>query len=127
MKIYSAGASFGLHAIVIAMLLHDEPIQKPPPSLTLAMVAMNDGILVSPNDIGGSCPGHTYFGIGIRADEGGFIIQAPPGYPAYDAGIRVGDEPDFNDDTKIAVQVVEVIRNDVVLSFEVKSTVVCLK
>ena len=65
MRIYSAAASFGLHAIVIAMLLQGKsPQQPPPPSLPLAVVMVNDGTLDSPNDLRGSAPDTPTSGLG---------------------------------------------------------------
>ncbi len=70
-----------------------------------------------------------YLGIGIQYDLNDLVIVAPESYPAYKAGIRLGDEvlnPDFEPDAD-GYEIVEFKREGKHHWRRIKTQRICLR
>lgn len=108
MNIGAALAAVALHLVVLAILIalsvEDVEVSSTPPAaqkidrgdrLVEATIATEKK--EAANQPGGqsdcSATEDFYYGVGILSITGtGIIVQAPPTYPAYRAGVRVGDQ-----------------------------------
>jgi hypothetical protein len=105
--VYPAAAALLLHAMLVTAVLWPPRTQKrqevafPEPRAVQVMNLSGgkSGLLLEPQDGGSTClPGKSYRGIGLQFDLDRVVTAAPRSYPAFQAGIRLGDiilNPDF--------------------------------
>jgi hypothetical protein len=136
-----------LHGSIVLYLLWPRAQQVPPPkplpqaseettTVKLMSVADSDKAIALGNQAGGIDPeicadrDQRYIGIGITFGFGtNLVLTAPPQYPAYRAGIRVGDmlEDPWAITNTPAWITVKVTRHDKKLSFRVKPSDICFR
>ena len=96
---WGIAASFGLHAVIVLLVLW--PWHTPetpaaaavPPMQVIALPDHKKGTLLDTQELAAEClQGKTYVGIGLQFNMDRIVTVAPESYPAYKAGIRLGDE-----------------------------------
>lgn len=117
-RLLVATGSFMLHGLVATFLLRggssssDAFVPPLAPLEVIDLSAERTGELLDPQNTGPVCEtGKAYIGIGIQLNSYETVVVAPESYPAYQAGIRVGDlvlnpdvEPDFSGYETVDVQ-----------------------
>jgi hypothetical protein len=90
--------SIGLHLAIAATLLHSvpEPADRPPPPAALEILelpptARNGRLDVSDGTSPTCAPGRWIAGIGMEMNARHVVILVPRAYPAFQAGLRLGD------------------------------------
>jgi C-terminal processing protease CtpA/Prc len=105
----------------------------PPVPLPIQVIALSNdkkGTLMDAQDFASECfQGKTYVGIGLQFNLDQAVTVAPESYPAYKAGIRVGDQvlnPDFEPDAD-GYDVVDFTRHGKHHRLRIKTQWICLR
>jgi hypothetical protein len=96
-NLFGVVGSLALHALCAACLLWSSrmPVALPMPPAPLQLLAPPHGgeeRLLEAKDGAPECAlGKVYVGIGVQYSLEGVVLVAPQSYPAFQAGIRLGD------------------------------------
>ena len=129
--------SFMLHAVIVSWVLWPSrtPQTQPapaaaPPLQVIALSNDKQGTLLEAQDFAPNClDGKAYRGIGMQYDPDEVVTVVPSSYPAYKAGIRLGDEilnPDFQPDAD-GYDLVDFKRHGKQRSLRIKTQWICLR
>jgi len=133
---WGIAASFALHTVFVLWVLWSSRAPEtpaaavPPPMQVIALPNQKKGTLLDTQDLAAEClQGKTYVGIGLQFNLDQIVIIAPESYPAYKAGIRVGDEvlnPDFEPDVD-GYDIVDFTRRGKHHRLRIKTQWICLR
>jgi len=97
-KCIGLGLSVGAHLLIGAALLRrlpDPVVRTPPPSavevVPLAQAARRGRLDAAGGGFPACAPGRSIVGIGMEMNERHVVILVPTTYPAFQAGLRLGD------------------------------------
>jgi predicted metalloprotease with PDZ domain len=96
--VIGSAVSIGLHLTLVAVLVHAvlERAEQPPPPAAVEIVELpqttrNGRLDESEGDSRSCAPGRWFAGIGMEMNERHVVILVPRAYPAFQAGLRLGD------------------------------------
>jgi hypothetical protein len=127
-------ASAALHAVVIFVALWSARMPLPvtpmaPLKLLDLTLPKNNTLLDSEEGAPPCADGKSYWGIGMQFNLNNIVINAPESYPAYHAGIRVGDvvtDRDIHPDEQ-GYETVEFTRRGKLHRLRIKTEWICLR
>lgn len=133
---YGLAASVALHGLLITAALWSSrmplplPIPEPSPLNLLNLPLPKAGTLLEAREGAPPCTdGKSYWGIGMQFNLQGVVINAPASYPAFQAGMRLGDvvlDPDMQPDQQ-GYDTVEFSRSGRLHRLRIKAQWVCLR
>jgi hypothetical protein len=133
---YGLAASLTLHLLLIAAVLTSTraPIDhapRPPPAIELLDLSRHRaGTLLEAADGAPGCVnGKFYRGIGMQFDWDAVVVNVPRSYPAFEAGIRLGDvvaNPETMPDSA-GYETIEYTRRGRLHRTRVKTRWICLR
>jgi len=136
-RLTGIAVSFMLHTVIVSWVLW--PSRKPetqpapaapPPLQVIALSNDKEGTLLEAQDFAPNClEGKAYKGIGMQYDPDEIVTVVPASYPAYKAGIRLGDEvlnPDFQPDAD-GYDLVAFSRHGIKRTLRIKTQWICLR
>lgn len=133
-KAYAWAASLGLHVLLILMVLWSTPGPLPiPPLVPLKLLDLSlpkaNTLLDGEPDAPPCGVGKSYRGIGMQFNLRDIVINAPQSYPAFQAGIRVGDiviDPNIEPDGE-GYETVNFIHSGKAHRLRIKTEWICLR
>jgi hypothetical protein len=131
---YALAASVALHAVLIVTALWPLRIALPmapiEPLKLLDLSLPKTNSLLDAQDGAPPCAdGKAYWGIGMQFNLDNIVINAPESYPAYHAGLRVGDvvtDRDIQPDER-GYETVEFMRRGRLHRLRIRTEWICLR